>query len=151
MATKQQQLSRRAILLHAILRHAEKEIKDLDLRDQLEPGGSHQVQVTIAGLVGRANLDETFVGQLTVGHDGTSAKSEAPAPAHVLAAALRYMPQTKADEFRGQLSAGRVPDATEEEIAAATKLLQRARRQLPDVTRRGSVSLVPATSAQAAA
>lgn len=146
MATKAEQLARRAILLHALAKHVDRQIKDCELRDELEAGGAYDVDVTIAGTIGRASVNESVAGQLTVGHDSVTKKSAAPDQAQVLAIALQFMPQTRAEEFRGLLSTGDLPDVPMDELDAATRLLQRARRQLPDEPRRGSVSFVPAAA-----
>lgn len=140
-----------AIVWHTLAKVAERAIKDLGLRDQLDSGASHKVLLTIAGTVDRHKVSAELAGSLNVGHDGITKRTESPSAAHIAALALSLLPTAKATAFREMLRGGDWSAVSPAELDEAIELIERARRQLPDATRRGAVSFLPLAVAKEAA
>ncbi len=113
-------------------------------RDDLTPGASHVVHLTVAGDVDGTPLEQSFSGVLTVGHDQRRATSATPAQPRLVAAILAKLNQVTRNRVLRELpaefaaSGGLLPVADEQLVTEAEEMLRKLRAE-HEVVARGAV------------
>jgi hypothetical protein len=130
-----------AIAWHALLKTADKEA----VRDDLAPGSSHCVNLTVAGDVDGQSFERSISAVLSVGHDSTRATSATPAADRVIASILAKLNERTREAILRDLPEDfaandcSLPDVAPELAVKAAAMLSRLRAKKP-IDVRGSVS-----------
>lgn len=99
-------------------------------KSHLVEGSSDRISATVVGKVGRARVDYSLRGELSVGHSTTSNRSSAAKPADVVAAVLAELPDDAArakaiDRIAKSYKGGKLPEQPKPIAEGAAALLKR--------------------------
>ena len=123
-------------------------------RDDLEDGAKHEFHLTISGVVNGCGFEQSFAGDLSVGHASERASSVGPNQDHLLAYVLSKMNhQTREKILRETASDfaehGELPAVADEQLKAAKEFRGELRQKVSQHVR-GSVRVNYGTAAPAA-
>jgi len=118
-----------AVLWSALGKVASKEGE----RDALTAGSRHCVQLEVVGTVDQQPLQYEIDAVLNIGHDQQRASSITPDQAHLVANVLAKLNPTTRNKILRELperfaeAGGKLPEVSEELLAATTQMLKRLR------------------------
>lgn len=133
------------VLYHAVAAFAGKRT----VRDQLEDGESHQVDVRLRGTVDGQAVDEHITGRLNVGYASVVNGTAACDQAHLLGWLLSQFPNSRRERILKDLPAlydahaNDLPPIEDPSLLERSKKLLEQLRAKKESPRRGSVSFTP--------
>ncbi len=136
----------RAIVMHALEKFGKKQAD----RSELSGGDKFDLDLVISGKIGNQKVEESCLGTLTVGHDGTKNSSNGIAPAKLVAFLLNADPKAskkRAEQLREFAENGKLGDKITADQEAQAASLIKLFNQTESKSTKGSVSFTVAKAA----